>query len=197
MQSKLVFAGILALGLAELGLIAFAATPDVGPQYRAYYIDRSTGCLPREVPGTYDLGTTLTPVSTAPPEPFDDILVCGFGTSEPGGTWMMGREARFRFAIEGTQTDLELNLRAIAPIAPRGPDQRLAVVANGHDVGEVLFDNAELRDITIRIPRSVPLTVRGMLELELNMIYPTPLAPGDSRRLAMLVTSLRLAPATD
>jgi hypothetical protein len=193
MRSKVAFTAIVALGLAQLGLMAFAAVPDVGPQYRAYYIDRTTGCLPREVPGTYELDSTLLPVSKAPPQPFDDILVCGFEASEPGGTWMRGREAWFRFAIEGPRTDLQLKLRAIPLVDPRNPHQRLTVAANGQDIGEVLFDGPELRDLAFAIPASIPLTTRGTLEIQLSMEFPTPLTPQESRRYAMLLTSLQLA----
>jgi hypothetical protein len=198
MRTKLIFAGVIALGLAELGLGAFAATSDVGPEYRAYYIDRTTGCLPREVPGTYTLGTTLPLFSTAPHQDFDNILVCGFENSRSDGTWMRGAEGRLRFALgDGPRQDLELRLEVLVPITPRWPSQRLTVLANGQQVGVVTFGDKSAHTVTVSIPKSVPLTSAGLLEVDLGMVRLPEAAPEkkDSRRHSLMVRSLWLGPA--
>lgn len=198
MRRNLIFAGIVALGLAELGLGAFAATSDVGPEYRAYYIDRTTGCLPRDVPGTYPLGTSLELVSSRPRTGFDHILVCGFEKPVESGTWMRGAEGRLRFDLGDSQrTDLMLKLNASALVNSRFPSQRLSILANGQLIGAVTFDDKQQRGIQFLIPKSVPLTASGSLEIELRMQrlpYAEPRAK-DSRLHSLLLRSLWLGPA--
>lgn len=197
MRGKLAFAGIVALGLAELALGAFAATTDVGPEYRAYYIDRTTGCLPREVPGTYALGTTVEPQSGKPRRAFDDILVCGFENSIPEGTWLRGIEGRLRFTLDdGAPGDLVLRLDASARVTPSFR-QQLTVFANGQPVGIVTFDDKDPHQVEFLIPASARAAASGRLDIALRMqrlphVEPT---SKDSRLHSLLVGSIWLGPA--
>jgi hypothetical protein len=199
MQGKLIFAGIVAFGLAEIGIGTLAATTtDVGSEYRAFFIDASTGCLPRKVSGNYTLGTTLILDSGQPVQPFEDVLVCGFENPMVDGTWLRGAEGRLRFALgHAPATDLELRLTGYALVSSRWPRQQLTVLANGHEVGVAMFEGKVLHDIAVTIPKSVPLTSGGLLELELRMLRLPYEAPEkkDSRRPSLMINSLWLGPA--
>ncbi len=192
------FALIVLMALGEAGLLAFAALADVSPQYRAYYIDRTTGCLPRQVSGEYVLGTRLLLAEDQPQRAFDNIAICGFAHSEPGGAWLRGPEARLRVALgPAPPADLVFEMEARGAIDRTWKRQQATVSVNGTVVGVFDYPDGEFRTLSVKVP-GLLLEGGGMIDIDLTMTdtrpADTPKAKSDSRRFSLFVKSVRLAP---
>lgn len=192
------FALVVLMALGEAGLLAFAASADVSPQYRAYYIDRTTGCLPRQVSGEYVLGTRLLLAEDQPQRAFDNIGICGFAHSEPGGAWLRGPEARLRFALgPASVADLVFEMEARGAIDRTWKRQQASVSVNGTVVGMFDYPDGEFRTQMLTIPARM-LESGGLVDIDLTMIDTRPAdtlkGKSDSRRFSLFVKSVRLAP---
>ena len=84
------------VALFELGVFWLMLHPDVPPDYRAYYIDKTTTCLNQPVSGAYTLGTVIpfTPEGRDAAEP---VRVCGWEGPTGDGTHAVGTSSRVRF----------------------------------------------------------------------------------------------------
>ena len=72
---------IVLLGLFEFGVFWLAINPNVTDDYRAYYIDRTASCFPREdkvADGSYTLGRPITFVPGRNGHQRDNLRWCGF-----------------------------------------------------------------------------------------------------------------------
>ena len=89
-----VLAGLIAL--FEFAVFWLMLNPDVPPDYRAYYIEKTTTCLNQPVAGTYSLGTTIdfTPDGR---EAAKLLRVCGWEGPTGDGNHAVGTSARLRF----------------------------------------------------------------------------------------------------
>lgn len=85
------------LALGELAVLALALSPDVDAAYRAYYTDRTTTCLDREVPGDYTLGVTVSFRPDGAGQ-MTKIRVCGLDGPVDDGTHSVGTSSRLRIA---------------------------------------------------------------------------------------------------
>lgn len=186
------------MALGEAGLLAFAASADVSPQYRAYYIDRTTGCLPRQVSGEYVLGTRLLLAEDQPQRAFDNIAICGFAHSESGGAWLRGPEARLRVALgPAPPADLVFEMEARGAIDRTWRRQQASVSVNGTVVGVFDYPDGEFRTLSVKVP-GLLLESGGLIDIDLTMTDTrppnTPKTKSDSRRFSLFVKSVRLAP---
>lgn len=195
-MSRLSFALVLVLALGEGALLAFAATPDVSPDYRAYYIDRTTGCLPRQVSGEYVLDTKVLLAEDQPQRAFNNIAICGFAHSEPGGAWLRGPEARLRMLQEEANPgDLVFDVEARGAIDGTWRRQQANVFVNGTQVGTFDYSDGEFNTQSVKIPARL-LRKAGSIDIYLTMTdtrpADAPRAKRDSRRFSLFVRSVRL-----
>ncbi len=184
------YAGAAALALGELAVLALALSPDVDATYRAYYLDRTTTCLDRNVPGDYTLGTT---VSFRPDgaDQMTKIRVCGLDGPVADGTHSVGTSSRLRIAATSASA-LTLRLTFDRAAAAAGTTQRVRVVADGAMVGEAAAGGDEAVTAEFALP---PVLADGAAEITLeypDAVKPTPLT-SETRLRAIRLLSFQLA----
>jgi hypothetical protein len=178
-----------ALVAFELGVLGMILMPDVEPQYRAVYIDRTSECWPRVVSGAIEPGQHISFLKADAKGPSQHLLRCGWMRPEDTGTWSIGPESRLLLQVVASRPatiDLEL-----LPFAER---QRVTVTLNGGPLTEWVLRKDSPRGQTFEIPA----VADGRLELAFH--FPDAVAPrelglsNDRRRLAIRLLSLTLRP---
>ena len=190
---------IVGLAIAfELAVVWFMLHPHVPPDYRAYYIDRTTTCLNQPVSGSYALGTTVSFRSDGL-ELAKPLRVCGWEGPAGDGTHAVGTSSRLRFAVPATETGpLFLSLELVAVEREGHPSQTVVVEANGVGLGTL---NA-LAGVPLAVDLEVPSQVlaAGTGPLEVTLYFPDAIAmsPSDSdtRRRSIKLLSARLGATT-
>lgn len=160
------------LALLELVILWQALHPNVSADYRAYYIDRSTTCLPQPVSGAYNLGKELDFRSGG--DETRENRPCGWDGPAGDGMHSIGQTSRLRFAI-GAPQSLTLMLELTGVTLP-GPDrQRVIVSANGRRIGEIVVTPDKTERFTMTIPAD-SLDDGGFVDIVLD--YPDAISPG-------------------
>ena len=196
MSSPLRLAAYILVGLLalfELGVVWLMLHPNVPPDYRAYYLDKTTTCLNQPVSGSYTLGTTVR----FTPEDKDAaklIRVCGLEGPTGDGNHAVGTSARLRFAYAEPATALTLQLSMVA-IQKGGATvpQRVEIVADG-----TLLDTVSLNAPTPQqFSLPLPAPADGKLELELRFPDAVQMGPTDpdNRLRSIKLLSAALLPA--
>lgn len=185
------YALVAIVALFELGVMWLMLHPDVPPDYRAYYIDKTTTCLNQPVAGTYALGATVL----FTPEGRDAaklIKVCGWEGPVGDGTHAVGTSARLRFAYVEPATALTLQLRMVAIRKAGHPSQRVEIVANGDLVDTVTVTPDAPQDFSVTVP-----AVSGDIDLELRFPDAVQMGPTDpdNRHRSIKLLSAALRPA--
>lgn len=180
------------VALFELVVFWLMLHPDVPPDYRAYYIDKTTTCLNQPVIGTYSLGTVV-PFTPEGRDAAKLIRVCGWEGPTGDGTHAVGTSARLRFAYAEPATGLTLRLEMLAVQRPEQPTQRVEVIADG-----VLVDTVTVgSDAPQAFALPLPAAVTGKLEIELR--FPDAMRMGptdpDNRLRSIKLLSAALLPA--
>lgn len=187
-----------ALFAAEAGILFLALRPDVHPDYRAFYIDRSTTCLNKEVAGTYRLGERVSFRSDGARESAP-LKVCGWSGAVGNGTHSRGLSSRLRIALPGPLPAGGLTATVeLAPVTRPGSGARRVVISvNDVEVRRVTLATPEPREVVFRIPASL---TGGSDRLEIRFDYPNPLSTGPmasrTQDRAIRLSSFRLDPAT-
>lgn len=199
MPRNFVPAVVLAVLIAfEAAVLVMIATPNVSETYRAYFIERSTDCWPREVSGEIDLGERVWFLKADARAGARNLTVCGWMPAAGSGTWSIGPQARLRFDAGGATGPLRLQLDLLAFVSDSHPRQRVALSANGHQLRELVLDLQSGRMHELEIPAEA-IGAEGDVELVLDLPdarSPRELGSGDDdRRLAIRLISLRLLPA--
>lgn len=185
-----------AVALFELAVFWLMLHPDVPPDYRAYYIDKTTTCLNQPVAGTYTLGTVVdfTDKGRAVARP---LRVCGWEGPAGDGNHAVGTTARLRFVYPEPATALMLNLKLTAVNTDRQPTQRVVVRANGEEIGTLTVTGDPPQDFSLPIPAVLTSAATGHLELE--FAFPDAVRVGktdpDNRRRSIKLVSAALIPA--
>jgi hypothetical protein len=190
--------GLVAVAaLFELGVFWLMLHPDVPPDYRAYYIDKTTTCLNQPVAGTYTLGQTIdfTPPGADDARP---VKVCGWEGPVGDGTHAVGTSTRLRFVYPEPVTGaLSLKLRMIAVKKDGQPTQRVEVDFNGTVIDTVTVTPDAPQDFTVAVPADLAVAANGRVELELR--FPDSVKIGafdpDNRRRSIKLVSAALVPA--
>lgn len=181
------------LALFELVVLWLMLHPNVTPDYRAYYIDKTTTCLNQPVSGTYALGTVI-PFTPEGRDGAKLIRVCGWERPTGDGTHTVGTSARLRFAYAEPATALTLKL-SMVPVQKDGQltTQRVEIVANGTLVDTVTLDAPTPQDVSLPIPAPAD----GKLELELRFPDAVQMGPTDpdNRLRSIKLLSAALLPA--
>lgn len=181
------------VALFELVVFWLMLHPNVPPDYRAYYIDKTTTCLNQPVSGSYTLGTTVR----FTPEDKDAaklIRVCGLEGPTGDGNHAVGTSARLRFTYAEPASVLTLQLSMVA-IQKGGTvmPQHVEIVANGALLDTVLLDQPEPQQFSL--PLAAPAD--GKLELELRFPDAVQMGPTDpdNRLRSIKLLSATLLPA--
>jgi len=160
--------GLAALVLAaEAVVFLMAMAPAVDPQYRAYYIDRSTDCYPLPVSGGYQLGER---VSFGAPGAAQRVQLarCGWRDPEQRGSWSDGDRSMLRFAVS-SPSDLLLQLTMQPFVDALTPRQRVEVSANGTSLATLELTEAVPAKWEIAIPAAA-IGSSGLLDI--TLAYP-------------------------
>lgn len=187
MAGLLPYAGLALLAVGELALLGFAASADVSETYRAFYIDKSSSCLPQPVTGAFELGRPISAGLATLPE-FDAVAICGVAYTGAEGTWMFGPEARFHFAVPPGTQDLRFTLEG-----RRGHQRRLLVMANGTSVGMLDNDGHADESYGFAVPRAL-LADDGALDV--TLLIENPPEPRNSvaaRKFNFFIRSITLS----
>ena len=188
---------VAAIACAELAILATAVRPDVHPDYRAFYIDQTTTCLNRTVPGTYRLGDTISFLPDGGSQ-LVKVRVCGFSWPAGDGTHSLGHSSRLRFALGSVKGDLTAAVQLRSAMKPPNSRQRVLVFANDEQVADLDLTDQAVRDFTFEIPQAVLARQPDMLDVRFD--YPD--AAPARRQLsetfdrAIKLLSFRLAPHT-
>jgi len=183
--------------LIEAAIFAVALVPSVDPDYRAYYLDRSTDCYPLPVSGAYRLGGRVSFGSASEGERAN-LARCGWRDPEAGGSWSDGSRSMLRFAIPPQPADLVLELNVRPYLDAETPRQRIEVTANGTPLDTLELVEKGVATHRIAISSAIVGTA-GQLDITFN--YPDARAltgAGSGTRLyALFVLDLALERAAD
>jgi hypothetical protein len=191
--------GVVALAIAfELIVVWWMLHPQVPPDYRAYYIDKSTTCLNQPVSGDYVPGSTVSFLS-AGNEQAKPLRVCGWTGPAGDGTHAVGQTSRLRFALApDTSGPLTLALDLVAVEREGYPSQRVAISVNGTALQTVTAMAGVPLAVELVIPGDVVAAHPDSLELVLDYPDAIAMSPSDSntRMRSIKLLSARLASGT-
>ena len=179
------------LALIELGVLWQALHPQVPPDYRAYYIDRTTTCMNQPVTGAYVLGT---PIDFRKDDTKEN-RPCGWEGPVGDGMHALGETARLRFAV-GPARDLTLTLELTGAKLTGSTQQRVDVSVNGTPVGQAVVLPEQTKTFTFAIPAAA-IGDTGVADIFLDLPDAVSGRPTDAntrKRSIKLVTG-RLAAA--
>lgn len=181
------------LALVELAVLWQTLHPRVSDDYRAYYIDRTTTCLPQPVTGTYALGTELDFRSGG--SETRELRPCGWDGVAGDGTHSIGEASRLRFAVD-TPQGLTLTLDLTASTLDGPPQQRVEISAGATPIGEALVASDKTDRFTFAIPASA--VVDGFVDILLDYPYAIAPRPGIANNYwrAIKLVSASLKPQT-
>lgn len=162
------------LAMFELTVLWQALHPRVSDDYRAYYIDRTTTCLPQIVTGAYVLGTVLDFRADAGGDETRELRPCGWTGPAGDGLHSVGQSSRLRFHV-GAPQDLLLTLELTGVTLPGPPQQRVVVSAGDRAVGEWLVTPDRTESFSLAIPATA-VDAEGYLDLLFD--YPDAISPG-------------------
>ena len=156
----------------ELTVLWQALHPRVSDDYRAYYIDRTTTCLPQIVTGAYELGTTID--FRADGDETRELRPCGWTGPYVTGLHSVGQSSRLRFHV-GAPRDLLLTLELTGVTLSGPPQQRVVVSAGDLALGQWLVTPDQTEGFSLAIPAAA-IDADGYLDLLLD--YPDAISPG-------------------
>lgn len=186
------------IALFELGVFWLMLHPDVPPDFRAYYIDKTTTCLNQPVEGTYSLGEVIDFTAKDAGTLSKPNRVCGWEGPVGDGLHAVGTSSRLRFVYPEAEAPavLKLALDAIRKDA-QPATQRVDVLFNGELVATVTVTAGTTQHANIAIPADLAAAAKGRVELELA--FPDAMQMGDNdpdtRRRSVKLLSVTLLPA--
>jgi hypothetical protein len=154
------------VALFELVVFWLMLHPTAPPDFRAYYIDKTTTCLNQPVAGTYALGTRVD-FTDKGREVAKPLRVCGWQGPVGDGNHAVGTSARLRFVYTEPAVPQRLELTLVAIERDEQPTQRVVVRFNGEEIETVIVSADEPQEFTLAIPAELGLAANGRVELEL------------------------------
>ena len=179
--------------LFELAILWQALHPNVSDDYRAYYIERTTTCLPQPVTGAYVLGTELDFRSEG--DETRELRSCGWTGPVGDGTHSVGQTSRLRFAVNAPgPLTLMLELTGVTLPGPR--QQRVMVSANGISLGRAMVIPGRTGRFSFPLPASA--IVNGRADITLDLPDAVTTSPGQSnvRKRSIKLVMASLTPAS-
>lgn len=182
------------LAVTELVVFWQALHPNVSDDYRAYYITRTTTCLPQPVTGSYVVGKTVDFTSEGNRDAARELLPCGWEGPNDDGRQSLGESSRLRFAV-GPQQDLQLELVLKGINLRDAGDRDIRVFAGEEPIGQAMLGAEATETFRFAVPASA---IRdGYLDIRLdfpNAIEPSPGIANTYWRSVKLI-SATLSPA--
>lgn len=180
-----------ALALGELTVVWLMVHPNVPPDYRAYYLDKTTTCLAQPVTGAYIMGTSVDFRSGGPDT--RELRPCGWEGPVGDGMHALGESARLAFAVP--VEDLTLTLELTGVTLPGPPRQTVLVSANGTQLGKAMVIPGKTGRFTFPLPANVITNGRADITLDLPDAVTT--SPGQSnvRKRSIKLVMASLTPA--
>jgi hypothetical protein len=179
------------LAVLELAVLWQALHPNVPDGYRAYYIDRTTTCLPQPVTGAYVLGTEIDFRSGGPDT--SELRPCGWEGPAGDGMHAIGQASHLRFAV-GEAQDLTLMLELTGVTLPGAETQQVIVSVNDIEAGEAEVIAGQ----TDRFTFAVPATALGSGTAEIVLDFPDAISPregvSNTQWRSVKLTAASLAP---
>lgn len=160
------------LALFELAVLWQAVHPDVSENYRAYYLDKSTTCLPQPVTGQYALGTVLDFRSDG--DDTRELRPCGWDGPAGDGMHSIGESSLLRFEL-GQPQPLTLMLELTGVTMDGPPLQTVVLSAGGIALGTIEVTPGQTERFTLPIPASA-MDENGTLVIQFD--YPQAIRPG-------------------
>ncbi len=195
-RSKVVAIYALAALLAAAELVVFwqALHPNVSDNYRAYYITRSTTCLPQPVTADYALGETVDFTSAGDRDAARELLPCGWESPNDDGRQSLGETSRMRFAV-GPQQDLELELVLKGINLNDAGNRDIRLFAGEEPIGQALLGPEATETFRFSVPASA--IKDGYLDLRLDFPNAIETSPGihNTYWRSVKLISARLSPA--
>ncbi|KKB06904.1 hypothetical protein VE25_20785 [Devosia geojensis] len=189
------YAAVALVVAIELVVLWRALNPGAGGEYRAYYIDKTTTCLPQPMTGEYKIGRI---VSFRPDgvEAALELKPCGWEGPAGDGTHSVGETSRLRFAVDPDAPPLDLVLELVAVDLPGPALQRVRVSANGEGLGEISVPRDPARRVSLPIPAAA-LAGRTVVDIALDFPDAVRAYPGapDTRKRAIKLLAAGLVPA--
>jgi hypothetical protein len=144
---------------AEIVVLGLALNPRVHPDYRAFYIDRTTTCLNRDRVGSFRLGETISfrylGQQLERMKRAEDMKVCGWTGAAGDGTHSLGKTSRLRVKIPGVRGGLVATLEMAPVLRPPQTAQRVIISANGVRVHEATLTGDSPQEFSFAIPQAV------------------------------------------
>jgi hypothetical protein len=144
---------------AEVVVLGLALSPRVHPDYRAFYIDKTTTCLNRDRAGSLGLGETVSfRYLGLEPERMkraEDMKVCGWTGPVGDGTHSLGKTSRLRVKVTGVRGGLAATLETAAVLRLPQTAQRVIISANGVRVHEATLAGDAPQEVSFVIPQAV------------------------------------------
>jgi hypothetical protein len=180
------YAAAGAIILAEFATLAVAANPAVGPEYRAYYLDRSVDCYvagdprPALQPGQAADFTRDSPFARCP------TLYTGWRKPEPEGPRARGDSAEMRVKLaETVPAGSTVALTLEASSSDQG--QRIAVSADGSRLEEFELQQGS-NEHRLVLTEAAPDEIR----LRFDLLDP---GPRKAKKLNFRVKMLQITPS--
>jgi hypothetical protein len=181
------------LAFMELAVLWQALHPQVSEPFRAYYIDRTTTCLPQPVSGAYELGTEIDFTRGGPEN--RERRPCGWEGPAGDGLHSLGQSSRLKLEV-GEAQPLTLMLELAGTTLPGPATQTVTVSVNDVVVGETEVTPDQRQRFTFAVPAEA-LGEGGFAEILLD--YPDAIGsrPGASNThwRAVKLTAGSLSPA--
>ena len=178
--------------LFELVVLWQALHPQVPDIYRAYYIDRTSTCLPQPVTGEYQLGSEIDFRSGGPNT--RELRPCGWEGPAGDGMHAVGEAAHLRFAI-GPAQDLSLTLEMTGVNLPGPLAQHVRVLVNEMEVGVAELAPGQTQRFAFPIPASI-IAETGFADI--TLAFPDAILPGagdsNTRKRSIKLVAAAIAP---
>jgi hypothetical protein len=184
---------VLLIAVFDLGVLYMVLRPNVSPEYRAYYIDRTSSCFPRVISGFYPLGEPVSFNSVHNGYNQDTIRWCGFLPPSPTGIRSFGDYGILHLEFPDPGEDLLLTFESWTNTDSEKPKRDVDVVVNGEHVAVLTYAGAGRVDGSIIIPERLVKAGNGMMEIRFDVPRTGPPGTnGEPVTLQLRLESLRL-----
>ncbi len=157
------------IAVFDFGVLYMVLKPNVSPEYRAYYIDRTSSCFPRIISGFYPLGTPVPFAGGHNGYTQDTIRWCGFLPPSTTGIRSFGDYGILHFTFPDPGEDLLLTFESWVNTDSDKPPRNVDVVVNGEHLATLTYAGAGRVDGKIVIPERVIATGNGTTEIRFNV----------------------------
>ncbi len=166
------------IALFDGAALYMVLNPNVSPEYRAYYIDRTASCFPRAdnvATGYYPLGEPINFVTgNNNIEPrngysLDNLRYCGFMPPSSTGIRSFGDYGIIRIKGPFPDDDLLLTMASWTNTGADKPRREVQVQVNGEEVGTLVYTTRDQVNGKFVIPQRLAAAGNGWLEIRFNV----------------------------